>query len=144
MIEYDLQQWLAACEPVAALLGTGASTDPIRIYPCVFPQAPKAVAASYRRVSTSRDHSTGDPGGLVAVVLEWVIFSPADNVNGYAAAKATADAIRYALPPGNIQMGGTFVQRITMDGERDEYDDEVRAFLVSFELTVIFTESPPA
>ncbi len=116
-LETELFTKLEATSGVTTLAGT-------RLYPVVLPQKPTLPAATLQRISGPRlKHLSGASGwGMARIQIDaWATT--------YLAAQQLAAAIRTALH-GYAGKLTTLEVAITLENERDDYDDDLKWFRV--------------
>lgn len=111
-IEEALRAILTANAGVTAIVST-------RVYPVVIPQAATLPAVAYQRISATREHNLGGPGGLTRVRFQLTMAAAT-----YAAMKALANAVRVALDGYRGTVSGVFVQAALSEGEREQFVGE--------------------
>ncbi len=140
-MESDLRTYLLGDATVAALVGT-------RVYPVRLPQGGTFPAITYQRVSqVPVGRPTSGPPSVVAARVQFDVWSlNRDGVDGYAAARALADAVRQRLDgkTGALGSGLTVVQDVRLDAERDTgYDETGELYRISLDFTAWYPETSP-
>lgn len=147
MLEYDLRTFLTQKTSMIALIGEDVTTprERARFYPVRLPQDPEYPCVVYARTSTSRDYHTGGPSGLAKARISFQILgADVDDEDGYDKAKDVFEVIRKSLDGFRGPLNGagsTIVQLAKVEGERDDYAEEVNAYRVSCEAEITYEEA---
>lgn len=127
MIESELVTILLADPGVSALVGTS-------VFPVVIRESATLPAITYQRLSGERTYTLGGASGWATVhvgITGWA--------NGYAAARALADAVRVALD-AYTGTGGGDIQVATVADGADTYLADVDLFGCTLDVTVQYQE----
>lgn len=106
-----------------------------RVYPVRMPQAPQLPAVTYRQTGGAREHSHDGASGLADADFEVVAWA-----STYDAATDLAAEVRKSLDGLKALVKAVDVQAVFIEGEADDYDDDVQAYSVRLEFSVAFGE----
>lgn len=110
-----------------------------RLYPGILDEGSSMPAAVYQLISSRTDHQLdGTPDDLFTQRLQIDVYA-SGGTSDYSTCKALADNFRVALDGlAQIQIGSTYVNVITYDDERDEYDPDRKQYRRSIDFEVVF------
>lgn len=141
MIETDLRSFLLGVPALVALTGDDSNAGkPARICPVKLPQG-SMIGLVYTTISKTRDRGFDGRSGYcdARIQLDFVDLE-SDGVASYSEAKAAMDAVRNVLDGYSGPMGGSIVQLAEVDGDRDSWEETVRAYVIGFDVILRFDE----
>lgn len=124
---------LLANGTVSGLLGSGATA---RVYPIRAPQNPKLPFAVLTRIGAERSQTFAVPSQITSITLQVDLFETTA-----AKLRTLADAVRVALNGYAGTTGGVVIQAITLDSERDIWEEAVEVYRCIQLYAVTFRES---
>ncbi|MGH9523168.1 MAG: tail completion protein gp17 [Terriglobales bacterium] len=123
---------IAALQAIQALIAT-------RFYPEILDEGCAMPAAVYQLISSRTDHQLdGTPDNLFTQRLQVDVYAQG-GTSDYAICKSLADNFRIALDGlAQLQIGGSYVNVVTYEDERDEYESERRQYRRSLDFEVVY------
>jgi hypothetical protein len=128
-IESNLYSFLSGKAAVTALVST-------RIYPLKLPQGYSLPAISYQRVSSPRLYALSGTTGRLRARIQLDCWA-----DTYSAVKGLADAVRGELNGHTGTFGSSTVDSLTLDAERDGFEEDTEVFRVLQEYIISHTEA---
>ena len=125
----------------AKVLANGAVVALVadRVYGQRLPQRPTYPAISVVKISAPRDHVMEGQSGFVQARFQVDCWSPDDQ-----AAKTLADTVRLAMGGLPATVLGVEINAISLEDDRDLYDDDLEVYGASVDYLVIYNEAKPA
>jgi len=101
-------------------------------------------AVVYRRSTGGHEHDLAGAAGYAVPEFEFVVIGEDPDV-----VEDICEQLRLALQGYRGLMGGTTIQRCTLDGESDDYidskiGDDVGFYMTSLQYTIAYIETVPA
>lgn len=129
-MKQDLYDYLNSVSGVATVFASGSPTQ-VRIYPQVLPQRPSYPAATYQVVGRTRQSMFSGTNDMARASVNIDVYGQnSEDV------ETGSDAIRAALLDFRGAMGGTQVNRISLDNEIDLTDVEPGLFRNSMSFSI--------
>lgn len=129
-MKQDLYAYLNSVSGVTSVFSS-SSPDQARIYPQILPQRPNYPAATYQIVGRTRQSTFSGTNGMVRSSVNVDVYAQNDED-----VKTGSDAIRAALLDFRGAMGGTQVNRVSLDNEIDLTDVEPGLFRNSMSFSI--------
>jgi hypothetical protein len=129
-MKQDLYDYLNSVSGVTSVF-SASSPDQIRIYPQVLPQDPTYPAATYQIIGRARQSMFSGTNDLVRSSVNVDVYgTTSEDV------ETGTDAIKAALLDFRGAMGGTQVNRVSLDNEIDLTDVEPGLFRNSMSFSI--------
>ncbi len=134
-IEQSLYTHLTSDADIASIIGNGDSPETYRMYPLRLSQGASLPAITYQRVSGPREYDLAGPTGRARPRMQVDCWA-----TSYSAVKDLASKVIKVLNGLNGNMGGEQVHGVTLEGERDGFEDETEYRRVILEFIIPFKE----
>ena len=139
MIDQAIRARLVAVSAVTDLVG--GTTSP-RIYPLQMPQTPTFPCITYQLISGQPLYSLSAVSGSAQVRIQIDCWAQnTQSTDGYAAARALAEAVRGALSAYVGTVGGEAIQELTLENRQVLHDGDAGVFRESLDWLVSYAES---